>query len=163
MGATIIEDTRQQAGRHNAKHAAFEAAGITLLRSKLPFGDYAYPPRVAVDTKQSIAELYQNVTLEHARFARECEGARDAGTQLVILVENTHGVASLADLAEWTEPEREFAIRKGAKRPIDGARLARACRTMFERYGVRFGFCRPDESAARILEILDWRCDSGVQ
>lgn len=162
MGAAIIEDTRQQAGRHAVKHAAFEAAGIALIRSKLPFGDYAYPPTVSVDTKQSIAELYQNVTLEHDRFARECEAARTAGAMLVILTENTHGIANLADLAEWTEPERDFAKRKGAKRPISGARLAKACETMHGRYGVMFGFCAPEDAARKIIEILDWGCGDGV-
>lgn len=159
MGArTIIEDTRQQKAhgdKHALKHIGFEHAGLAVIRSKLPFGDYAWPPACAVDTKQSIAELHQNVTSEHARFVRECEAARDAGCQLAILVENRHGVASLADLASWSEPEAEFAKRKGAKRPISGAQLAKACNTLHERYGVLFGFCAPEESADKIIRILD--------
>ena len=33
MGIVLIEDTRQQASKHIAKHQAFERMGVTLVRS----------------------------------------------------------------------------------------------------------------------------------
>lgn len=158
MGLTIIEDTRQQlhgrGDKHAAKHEAWAAAGVGLIRSKLAFGDYALPPAVSVDTKRSIQELAANVQGDHDRFRRELAAARDAGCELVILTENAHGIRSLADLEEWIEPEFEFKKRKNAKKRIIGARLAKACATMHERYGALFAFCAPEESAEMIVRIL---------
>ena len=150
----LIEDTRQQASKHEAKHEAFERMGVTIVRSKLAHGDYAFPPRVSVDTKQSIAELASDIDQQHERFRAECIGARDAGTQLVILVENAEGVDSIESLAAWSEGERSFRRRKTAKRRLSGMRLAKACLTMQRKYGVRFEFCAPDAAAEKLLELL---------
>ena len=155
----ILEDTRQHAGKHSLKHEGFERDGVKLTRSKLPFGDYCLPPKVSVDTKKDIYELYQDLTSDHARFKRECEGARDAGVQLIVLVENRHGVRTLQDLAEWMEPIKHLAVRKKrAPRAMrmSGKRLARACATMQERYGVAFRFCSPEESHTKIQMFLKW-------
>ena len=152
--ATIVVDTRQQEGKHRLKHEQMRAQGFELLRSKLPFGDYALPSLVAVDTKQNIQELAQNVHHDHTRFRNECVGARDAGVKLIILVETTEGITSLESLSEWIEPESQFRARRNAKTPISGKNLARACETMQERYGVEFRFCKPEESALEIIEIL---------
>ena len=152
---TIIVDSRQQEGKHELKHAGLRAAGYALVRSKLPHGDYAFPPKCSIDTKQSIGELYSDMTTQHERFRNECIGAMEAGTQLVILTENEHGITNLADLAEWKEQNPDFKKRKHAQKPIDGKRLASACSTMSKRYGVMFGFCKPEETAGRIIEILE--------
>lgn len=153
-GVVLIEDTRQQAGKHAAKHEWWGAQGVEVLRSKLAFGDYCLPPLVAVDTKASIAELALDIDREHARFRAELVGARDAGVRLVILVENDEDVRDLEGLATWRESAASFARRKRAQRRLEGARLAKACATMAERYGAEFRFCAPGESARRIVEIL---------
>lgn len=150
----LFEDTRQQKGRHRAKHEAWDERGVTLIRTKLAFGDYCLPPVVAVDTKASLAELAYDIDHDHERFKRELIGAREAGVQLVVLVENTEGVRDLESLAAWTESPEAFARRKFTKRRLCGVRLAKACVTMAERYGVRFEFCAPEAAAERIVEIL---------
>lgn len=154
MGLTLIEDTRQQAGKHDAKHEWWGSEGVAVIRSKLAFGDYALPPIVSVDTKKDIAELAMDIDQQHERFRAECVGAREAGCLLVVLVENDEGVRSLADLAAWREGSGAFARRKNAVRRIDGARLSKACRTMQRKYGVRFEFCAPEDAARRVVEIL---------
>lgn len=148
-----LEDTRQQAGKHEVKHEWWADRGITLVRSKLAFGDYCRPPEVAVDTKASIAELAMDIDREHARFRRELIGARDAGVRLYVLVENDAGVTDLSSLALWTEPDADFRLRKC----IEGKRLAKACRTMSDRYGVMFLFCAPEDAARIVTEILEGR------
>lgn len=148
----IIEDSRQQAGKHEVKHERFSKLGDILIRSKLPFGDYALPPKCAVDTKETMNEIAQNIGGrhdEHERFKRECVAARDAGCQLVILVENTDGITRLGEVHTWTNPRL-----KVSPKAINGPQLEKAMRTMTERYGVRFEFCRPSEAADRIREIL---------
>lgn len=151
----LIEDSRQQKGHHDEKHAWWEENGVTLTRSKIAFGDYCLPPVVSVDTKASISELAYDIDHDHARFKREVVGARDAGVQLVVLVENTDGVTSLEGLAAWAESPEDFARRKFAKRRLHGSRLAKACATMEERYGVRFMFCAPGDAASIICELLE--------
>lgn len=154
MDVTILEDSRQQANQHEVKHEAWEKQGVSVIRCKLAWGDYILPPPCSVDTKRNIAELAQNIDQQHARFRNECIGARDAGCQLVILVENEHGVTDLQSLMRWRESADDFAKRKGAQRRYEGARLAKACATMTRKYGVIFEFCHPTEAAGRVLDLL---------
>ena len=154
MGVTIIEDTRQQKGKHEHKNEWWGREGVSIVRSKLAFGDYALPPKIAIDSKKDIQELAFDIDQCHKRFRAECVNARDAGCQLIVLVENTDGVKTLEDLAKWREPSDSFAKRKCASRRIEGSRLAKACCTMSERYAVRFVFCHPSEAAALILKLL---------
>ena len=153
----LVEDTRQHAGKHGAKSAHFESVGEHVVRCALPVGDYQRPARVAVDTKKDIIELGMDVKSDHERFRRECERARDLHTQLVILVENEDGVTCLDDLERWVEPQESFAKRNRGGKAVryTGKSIARACRSMHKAYGVRFGFCRPDEAGARVIAILD--------
>lgn len=146
---TIIEDTRQKSGMHELKHQHFEEMGVELVRNMLPFGDYALPPSISVDTKADMAEIASNIGSDHKRFKRECIAARDVGCQLIILVENTDGIACVNDVHKWVNPELIYRPRA-----ITGDRLQKAMLTMSERYGVRFEFCRPEESAKRIMELL---------
>jgi len=149
----IIEDTRQQKGKHEIKHGYFGKNGVSVLRSKLPFGDYALPPTIAVDTKENMSEIAGNMcgtTKEHIRFREECKKARDAGCKLVILIENTDGIKCVNDVFQWENPRADFS-----RTACTGERLARTMLTMSERYGVAFEFCTPSESASRIMEILN--------
>ena len=145
----IIEDTRQKSGMHELKHSHFNEMGVQLVRNMLPFGDYAMPPSISVDTKANMDEIAQNIGSDHQRFKRECIAARDAGCQLIILVENTEGISSVKDVHRWINPDLIYRPRA-----ITGERLQKAMITMSERYGVRFEFCRPEESAKRIIELL---------
>lgn len=149
----IIEDSRQQKGKHETKHSAFADMGINLLTNVLPYGDYAYPPKVSVDTKRNMAEIAQNiggVKSEHIRFKNECIKAKDCGAQLYILVENTDGISTIDEVHKWINPELIYHPRA-----ITGERLEKAMKTMSERYGVKFEFCTPEQSAKRIMELLE--------
>ena len=147
----LIEDSRQQAGKHELKHAYWVANGDDILRCKLPFGDYALPPKVAVDTKENMSEIANNIGgAEHRRFRDECKLAQEYDCQLYVLVENTEGIRSLEDVARWINPRLQFSPKA-----ISGARLCRAMQTMQSRYGVRFLFCRPEEAAAIINRLLE--------
>lgn len=145
----LIEDTRQQRNQHEIKHSHFNDMGVSLVRCKLPFGDYAKPPTISVDTKRNMQEIAQNINAEHVRFKKECIAARDAGCQLIILVENYDGITSIDNVHEWINPDLIY-------RPTatTGERLEKAMKTMSSRYGVRFEFCTPEASAQRIIELL---------
>lgn len=169
----VYEDTRQQAGKHELKHKWFAAHGIEVVRRKLDFGDYMRDgSNISVDTKKNVDEVAQNVGGKgHDRFRRECERARDNGYALVILVENDEGVREIADLPRWTNGHCRscgLRVKKACNprdlhskcqrhktmKPTQGPQLAKAMKTMGERYGVRFEFCKPRDSARRICELL---------
>ena len=146
---TIIEDSRQKKGMHELKHSHFEQMGVRIVRNMLPFGDYARAPEISVDTKANMEEIASNIGTDHQRFKRECIAAKEAGCQLIILVENTQGITSVDEVHEWINPEAIFRPRA-----ITGDRLEKAMKTMSERYGVRFEFCNPEEAAEKIIELL---------
>ena len=148
----ILEDTRQQAQKHELKHDYFASEGIELVRTKLPFGDYALWGSVkAIDTKANVEEIAQNIGgAEHARFREECKLARRCGGRLIILIENEHGYRCIDDVEAWVNPN----VRK-TSRSIEGPRLAKAMRTMSDRYGVEFMFCSPEEAGKIIKQLLE--------
>lgn len=146
---TIIEDTRQKHGMHELKHSHFDEMRVQLIRNMLPFGDYAKPPAISIDTKANMDEIASNIGSDHKRFKRECIAAKEAGCQLIILVENDEGITCVKDVHKWINPEVIYRPRA-----ITGDRLQKAMMTMTERYGVRFEFCAPEEAAERIIELL---------
>lgn len=145
----IIEDSRQKKGMHEIKHSHFEKMGVRIIRNMLPFGDYALPPSISVDTKADMAEIASNIGTDHKRFKNECVAARDAGCKLIILIENTEGITCVDEVHEWINPEVIYRPKA-----ITGERLEKAMKTMSERYGVQFEFCTPEDSAERIIELL---------
>lgn len=146
----LQEDSRQQAGKHNIKHAYFDDNRISVVRCKLPFGDYAPVPPVSVDTKANMDEIAANICgKEHKRFITECKAARDAGCQLIILVENDVGIRDVSEVHRWINPRVIYSPNC-----VQGPRLQKAMMTISERYGVRFEFCTPEEAGKRVVELL---------
>lgn len=166
----LIEDTGNKAGKHRNIHEWADHEGVTIMRWKLPVGDYTMPTdqRVCVDTKYGLQEVYSNLIQDHRRFRAECELAQDMGIHLVILVEEP-GIRSLEGVAAWKNPRRErwFKVNAAHKAgkllklkipntpPVPSARLMQTMATMTERYGVEWAFCNKAETGARIWELLN--------
>lgn len=146
---TIIEDSRQKRGMHELKHSHFDNMGVRIVRNMLPFGDYMICPSISVDTKADMAEIASNIGSDHKRFKNECIAAKEAGCQLIILVENDDDIRCVDDVHKWINPEVIYRPRA-----ITGERLEKAMKTMNARYGVRFEFCKPEEAAGRIMKLL---------
>lgn len=145
----IEEDTRQQAGKHEAKHKAFSEMGVEVFRSKLAFGDYCLPPTVAVDTKASIMEIAGNLCgsqKETARVREEIKLARACGSVLIFLIE-VGKYKTPADLIG-----ESFRLKSG--KVVEGIQLYRAMETCAARYGCRFEFCPPSEAGRMVMELL---------
>ena len=146
----ILEDTRQQPGKHELKHNWWKANGVKVVRSKLIVGDYSFPPSVSVDTKASLMEITQNLCgsiQEKRRFTTECKKAQEIGCKLVFLIE-TGQVKELEDLFD-----RNIALKSGQY--IPGVQVARAMSVMSERYGVEFIFCPGKKAAEKVIDILE--------
>lgn len=149
----VIEDTRQQNNKHTMKHDWFNQNDVHIIRCKLPFGDYALPPAIAIDTKKGLDEIAGNICgghEEHQRFKRECIAARDAGCRLYFLVENDLGISSIDQVHTWKNPRSEYYADC-----VQGPRLEKAMKTMAERYGCVFLFCDYSETAQIIKDILE--------
>lgn len=152
---TIQIDTRQAEGKHSLKHGYFASMGFHCIRSKLYVGDYMFVGgTTSVDSKASIQEVSLNIDHDHLRFRREMVNAAEAGISLVVLIENRHHVESISDLAGWRESTEEFVRRRHAQRRLEGMRLAKAMKTMRERYGVSWAFCSPEDAGRAVVEIL---------
>ena len=165
----LVEDTRNQSGKHKNIHAFCELNGIRIVRSKIVVGDYALPTtqETVVDTKYGLAEVYGNLVQDHERFRRECVLAGELGIRLVVLVEED-GIRALDDVFMWKNPryERYMFLKRGheagrflgtklpKQAPIDSARLQTMMETMSQKYGVEWQFCRKSETGLRICEIL---------
>lgn len=148
----IIEDSRNQKGKHEEKHTRWAEQGVLLTRSKIIVGDYCLPPAKSVDTKASMSEIAQNIgggREEHKRFIRELKLAQEIGTKLFVLVENEDGIEDLEGVARWHNPRTEYSPDC-----IQGPRLAKAMHTIQERYGCVFLFCRPEDAAEMITDLL---------
>lgn len=145
----LFEDTRQQAGKHEAKHRAFSEMGVEVFRSKLAFGDYCLPPSIAVDTKASIMEIAGNLCgsqKETARVREEMKLARACGAVLIFLIE-VGKYKTTADLIG-----ESFRLKSG--KVVEGIQLYRAMETCAARYGCRFEFCLPSEAGRKVMELL---------
>ena len=146
----IIEDSRQQKDKHENKHEWWAENGDNVLRCKLPVGDYISPPKVSIDTKQGIREITQNMCgsmKEKRRFREECKLARDIGCKLIFLIEDPK-YKTIDDLYG-------DKIWLMSKQTIPGDQLATAMHTMSNRYGVKFMFCDPAETAELINKLLE--------
>lgn len=148
----IIEDTAQKIGQHTIKNDGFASMGISVIRNKLPFGDYALPPKVAVDTKKDMDEIAGNICgakAEHIRFKNECIRAKDAGCKLYFLIENELGIDHIDKVHTWVNPRCIYQPNC-----VQGDRLEKAMKTIQERYGCEFLFCSPDDAAEIIKDLL---------
>lgn len=149
---TIIEDTRQQAEKHEKKHEYFKEKDIKVIRSKLPIGDYARLDNlsVVIDTKKNIQELILDVTKDHTRFRNELLRAKENGIKLIILVENEEKVKAKTDLLDWYN----WRLKTNPK-ATTGKMLFKIISTMEDKYGVKFQFCDIEDTPAIIKNILE--------
>lgn len=190
----IAEDTRQKVGYHDNVSAFCSERGIRLVRTLLICGDYAEviipdgvydvdawlagllpniqakSTGVCVDTKDGLAEAYNNLVQAHDRVAAEADRAVANGWKLVFLVEDEE-IKSVDDVHTWVNPRykmwkrRYDMIRMGQERgkymgtklpkpPVDSARLETMMKTFAAHHGCEWQFCRKSETGVRICQIL---------
>lgn len=146
----IVEDTRNKPEKNAGIRWQLEELGYKVVRSKMYVGDYQYADsgKIAIDTKQNLQEVVGNVTKQHERFKAECERAKEAGIQLIILIVEP-SITCLADVFGWWNPRLLFS-----KKATTGKQLGKILYSMREKYGVDFQFCKSDEIGKRIVELL---------
>lgn len=128
--------------------------------------DFLGSYKICVDTKRDIQEIIGNICgKEHERFRDEVLLAKNNGIYLYVLIENEDGIECIDDLLLWENPRTKIqkwvTTPSGQRRKVlkypkatSGSILAKAMKTMSEKYGVKFLFCKPEEAGERILSLL---------
>lgn len=167
----LLEDTRNQAGKHDKKNEYFLRNEIEVRRTKLYVGDYTLPTdqSVCIDTKKDIQELIGDICgKSHERFRNELIRAQESNIKLIILTEDDGGycdrkktiynrpVTCIKDLFSWKNP-RLFIFQGGKQKypkATKGQTLAKCLITLQEKYGCEFAFCKKEDSGAEIIRLL---------
>lgn len=144
----IIVDSREKKWDHIRKY--FEANGIEFEIKKLDAGDYFSTDQgdVVVDRKQNLQELCGNLSKGNGniiRFTNECRRAKEQGIRLVVLIEGTN-CQTVKDVSGWKSKYTKHS----------GKWLTDKMFNLTVSYNVEWQFCKKNETAAKILEILKY-------
>lgn len=166
---TLIEDTRNQIGKHTKKNIYFQSIGVNVVRSKLPAGDYALLTDMSrvIDTKFGISEICSNLTQDHERIRREADFCKDNGIEFIILIEEPN-MKSLEDVKHWDNPRlhrwnkirymheqgKWLSIPLPKQHPTTNITLYKIMYSFGKNHNVRWEFCSPKDAGKRILELL---------
>lgn len=154
----VLADTREQVWDHVKD--ALEAARCPVERGKLDQGDYtAFVPmnvfpgfqnvpgfyslqdEVVIERKANLDEIAGNFTTGRERFEREFIRAKSKGIKVYLLIEN----ASWADI-----------FSHNYRSQLNPKSLEGSLRSWQAKYNVSIEFCRPEESARAIYNILHY-------
>lgn len=154
----ILADTREQVWDHVKD--ALEAAGCPVERGKLDQGDYtafvpmsAFPgfqdvggifslqDEVVIERKANLDEIAGNFTTGRDRFEREFIRAKSKGIKVYLLIEN----ASWADI-----------FSHNYRSQLNPKSLEGSLRSWQAKYNVSIEFCRQEETARAIYNILHY-------
>ena len=144
------------------------AETIKRRGDKLKKQDLMGDIKIAVDTKKDLLECVSNIcSSSHGRFRDEVILAQKIGAKLYVLVEEPN-INEIRDIFKWVNPraKRYYLIRKMHTQgrwlnitlpkapPTNGQTLAKAMLTFEMKYGCKFLFCKPEETGAKIVELL---------
>ena len=152
----IIQDCREKSGHHNEISNYCKEHEIPLIRKRLEVGDYMLGEikcgkvvpigKRSIDTKSGgIAELCSDLYRDKKDFNRKYRKCLDNGIELYVLVEQE--ITRLNDILSWSSPHSK----------ISGKMLYNMIDRVRKSYGVKFVFCRKENVAQTIINIL---CES---
>ena len=123
-------------------------AGDYTAKTTLPDGTEFYLP-VAIERKMNLSEIAGNFCRERERFRGEFNRARDHGTRLYILIEDS----------SW-----ESAYTGNYRSKMEPKSLIASLLTWSARYGTSILMCRsPDTASKLIRDILRYEMREALQ
>lgn len=152
-------DTREHQDKNNHILDYLFKNDISYRYVTLNVGDYMLTDskEIAVDRKSGLMELAQNCNQDHERFRNELLRAQANGTRLYILVEEPF-VYSINQVHLYKIPKYKSTTanhKKGEpKAKWNPETLEKQLKTMQEKYGVTFLFCKQEQTAQIIIKIL---------
>ena len=195
----IGTDKNQLTGSHkksnDTNHRKMVAMGHELVPLPLPYADYIQITddiaetikrrgdklkkmdlvndiKIAVDRKNSINEICENICsskAQHERFREEAITAQKAGAEFHVVIENDEGIKTVDGIRKWSNPRLhrynkvnymhrlgkwQNIKNPGAKPPCDNIRLIKTMHTMSAKYKIHWHLCSPYESAEMIVKLL---------
>ena len=146
----LLEDSRQKPEKNKHIREQLEQLGYKVDRCKLYCGDYAWATNqsICVDTKANMGEIESNLVHDHERFREECIRAKEAGIQLIVLIQDSK-IKSVGDVFPWYNPRKRFSPKA-----VSGRQLGKIMMSMESKYGVRFEFCPKSDVGQRIVSLL---------
>lgn len=146
----LLEDTRNKPEKNKHIRQQLEELGYKVDRCKIYCGDYTWSTNqsICVDTKKDMNEIESNLIHDHQRFKDECIRAKEAGIQLIILIQDQK-IKSVSDVFGWYNPRKRFS-----QKAVSGRQLGKMMVSMEQKYGVNFQFCKKDEIGNKIIELL---------
>ena len=144
----LIVDSREKKWEHIKEF--FDANGIEYEVRKLDVGDYFNTENsgVIIDRKANLQEVcsnLQNGKENIHRFINECKRARAESIRFIVLVEGT-SCQSLVDVKFWKSKYTKHT----------GQWLYREMLRLFYAYNVEWMFCKKNETAKKIIEVLGY-------
>lgn len=149
----LIVDTREQKWKHIEEY--LESHNIVYKMQKLDIGDYMLTenPRVSIDRKANLDEIGSNLMSgkgNYHRFLKEVKRAKMSGVRLIVLIEGT-SCKRVEDVKLW----------KSKYTRITGGWLFRQMQNLTYGYGIEWRFCRSNQTAKTILELLKGETTDG--
>ena len=148
----IIQDQREKRGHHLAIEQYCNDHEIPLIRKRLEVGDYMLGEikcgkvvpigKRSIDTKANLQELCGDLYRDKVAFNKKYKKCLDNGIELYVLVEQE--IKSLNDILSWSSPHSK----------ISGKMLYDMIDRVRKSYGVKFVFCRKENVAQTIINIL---------
>lgn len=148
----IIQDCREKRGHHLAIEKYCKEHEIPLIRKRLEVGDYMLGEikcgkvvpigKRSIDTKQDLAELSSDLYRDKTEFNKKYRKCYEQGIELYVLVEQE--IKSINDILSWSSPHSK----------ISGKMLYDMIDRVRKSYGVKFVFCRKENVAQTIINIL---------
>lgn len=147
MSLTLLQDCRERHGHHNGIETYCREHNITIIRKRLNVGDYMFPDgKIAVDTKQSLAELASDLYRDKLAFNKKYKKCLQDGIKLIVLVEEP--IKSLSEIVKW----------KPQHGKISGRMLLDLINTVKLSYGVDFRFCDKKNVGEVVISLLKGEC-----
>lgn len=144
----IYVDTREKKWEHIKKY--FDSHNIEYASIALPTGDYISTerPQIIIDRKHNLQEICGNLSNGKEninRFVAECKRAHETKARFIVLIEGTNA-KSVRDLSGW----------KSRYSRHTGKWLVDKMFNLTVSYGVEWQFCKSNETAKKILELLEY-------
>lgn len=152
----IIQDQREKHGHHNNIEEYCKQHDIPIIRKRLEVGDYMLGTiengivkpigKRSVDVKSlGASELAKDLYQDKKSFNKKYKKCLDNGIELYVLVEQE--ITSLNEILSWSSPHSK----------VSGKMLYDMIERVRKSYGVKFVFCRKENVAQTIINIL---CES---
>ena len=149
----IIQDQRERHGHHNNIEEYCKQHDIPIIRKRLEVGDYMLGTiengkvkpigKRSIDVKSGLLdELANDLYRDKVAFNKKYKKCYEQCIELYVLVEQE--IKSLSDILSWSSPHSK----------ISGRMLYDMIDRVRKSYGVKFVFCKKENVAQTIINIL---------